>query len=45
MLQGFRVVSKRTKNKNCCDLSSILLNADSDLVDISDVFANSRTTC
>ena len=36
-LEVFRVISKRTKNKKGCDLNSILLNVDSDLLDNSDV--------
>ena len=36
-LEILRVISERTKNKKGCDLKSILLNADSDLLDNSDV--------
>ena len=36
-LEILRVISERTKNKKGCDLNSILLNADSDLLDNSDV--------
>ena len=36
-LEVLRVISERTKNKKGCDLNSILLNVDSDLLDNSDV--------
>ena len=36
-LEVLRVISERTKNKKGCDLNSILLNGDSDLLDNSDV--------
>lgn len=32
-LEVLRVISERTKNKKGCDLNSILLNVDSDLLD------------
>ena len=36
-LEVLQVISERTKNKKGCDLNSILLNIDSDLLDNSDV--------
>ena len=36
-LELLQVISERTKNKNGCDLNSIFLNVDSDLLDNSDV--------
>ena len=36
-LEVLRVISERTKNKKGCDLNSILLNVDSDLLDNCDV--------
>ena len=36
-LEVLQVISERTKNKKGCNLNSILLNVDSDLLDNSDV--------
>ena len=36
-LEVLRVISERTKNKKRCDLNSILLNVDSDLLNNSNI--------
>ena len=36
-LEVLQVISERTKNKKGCNLNSILLNVDSDLLDNNDV--------
>ena len=37
-MEVLRIISERKENKKGCDLNSILLNVDSDLLDNSDVF-------